>query len=377
MGVAVAINIVTYDTLSHIDNASIGADTLRVLAHMIAAEKKEETSSDTGSGEPKNIIETLVERAITEMVKQLASEMGLSGMLDTSTLDDALTDLIGDIVGSAVDTLLAGTGLEGLVSTDIEAKITSKLAALGTTLTDTLKSQVAEAVLNMVLAKIQETITPGSSAPGSTSFSEQITKLTENIANEVFAEVVDITKLKEFFKSGVAEQLKTKFTQILKDAGKALTTAALDALSGWLDLPIEQEDLGPGYEFVTQAVAGAGASSVGIAGSAAVSVISGSTKAYLSDTTSRAVYPVNVTGALEIDAYARQSLKSVASSAVGDDGMADKNLTAGGSSDTGNGSAAGTAERGHDRRAVRHRLHAERQSHRQRQQVHRRAGRRV
>jgi hypothetical protein len=51
---------------------------------------------------------------------------------------------------------------------------------------------------------------------------------------------------------------------------------------------------------------------------------------------------VNVTGVLEIDAYARQSLKSVASSAVGDDGMADKNLTAGGSSDTGNGSDAGT-----------------------------------
>jgi hypothetical protein len=132
------------------------------------------------------------------------------------------------------------------------------------------------------------------------------------------------------------------FTQILKDAGKALTTAALDALSGWLDLPIIETDLGPGYEFITQAVAGAGASNVGIAGSAAVAVITGNTKAYLSDSTSRTLYPVNVTGVLEIDAYARQSLKSVASSAVGDDGMADKNLTAGGSSDTGDGSSAGT-----------------------------------
>ncbi|MEN6634431.1 MAG: hypothetical protein ABFC56_01110, partial [Clostridiaceae bacterium] len=342
VGVAVAINIVTYDTLAHIDTASIHADSLRVLAHMIAEEKKTETSADTGTGEPKNIIEQLLEEAITSMVKDLASEMGLKDLLDKTTIDETITNLIGDLVGSAVDTLLSGTGLEGLVSTDIEAKITSKLATLGTSLTDALKTQVGEAILNLILKKIQETITPGSTTPGSLTFGEQVNKMVENVANEVFADVVDVTKLKEFFKTGVAEQLKTKFTQILKDAGKALTTAALDALSGWLDLPIEEEDLGPGHEFVTQAVAGAGASSVGIAGSAAISVIVGNTKAYLSDTTSRLLYPVVVAGDLEIDAYARQSLKSTASSSVGDDGMADGNLTAGGSSDTGNGSAAGT-----------------------------------
>lgn len=342
VGVAVAINIVTYDTLAHIDDVSVSADSLHVLSHMIAEEKKEETSADTGTGEPKNIIEKLLEQAITEMVKELADAMGLGGMLEKSTLDEAIVNLIGDLVGSAVDTLLSDTGLEGLVSTDIEAKITSKLATLGTTLTDALKTQVAEAVLNAVLKKIQETITPGSTTPDTLTFGEQVNKMVENITNELFSEVVDVTKLKEFFKSGVAEQLKTKFTQILKDAGKALTTAALDALSGWLDLPIEETDLGPGHEFVTQAVAGAGASEVGIAGSAAIAVIIGNTKAYLSDSTSRTLYPVNVTGVLEIDAYARQSLKSVASSAVGDDGMADKNLTAGGSSDTGDGSSAGT-----------------------------------
>ncbi|HWP21633.1 MAG TPA: hypothetical protein VN417_02730 [Candidatus Cryosericum sp.] len=341
VGVAVAINVVTYDTLAHIDNVSISADSLHVLSHMIAAEKKEETAADTGTGEPKNIIEKLLEQAITEMVKELADAMGLGGMLEKSTLDEAIINLIGDLVGSAVDTLLSGTGLEGLVSTDIEAKITSKLATLGTTLTDTLKTQVAGAILNAVLKKIQETVTPGSTTPETLTFGEQVNKMVENITNELFSEIVDVTKLKEFFKSGVAEQLKTKFTQILKDTGKALTTAALDALSGWLDLPIEETDLGPGHEFITQAVAGAGASEVGIAGSAAIAVIIGNTKAYLSDSTSRTLYPVNVTGVLEIDAYARQCLKSVASSAVGDDGMADKNLTAGGSSDTGDGSSAG------------------------------------
>ncbi|MEN6340037.1 MAG: hypothetical protein ABFD03_07915, partial [Clostridiaceae bacterium] len=342
VGVAIALNIVTYDTLAHIDDAGISANSLSILAHMIAESKKTTTTEST-SGTPKNIVEQLVEQAITAMVRELADAMGLSSLLDTTTLETTLINLIGDVVGSAVNTLLSGTGLEGLVSTDIEAKITTKLATLGVDLTSAVLKQVSAAILSLVLSKVQETITPGSSSPGTLTFGDQVNKMITNIANEVFAEVIDVNKLKEFFKGDVATQLKTKLTQILKDAGKALTTSALDALSGWLDLPIKEENLGPGHEFITQAIAGAGASEVGIAGSAAIAIITGNTKAYLSDVANRSLYPVVVSGDTEIDAYARQSLDSVASSSVGDDGMADKNLTASGSSDAGNGSSAGSS----------------------------------
>ncbi|MDP3446823.1 MAG: hypothetical protein Q8S22_02065, partial [Eubacteriales bacterium] len=340
VGVAVAINIVSYDTLAHIDDAAISADTLRVLARMYEAAKSTTTQAEGSTS--KNIIETLVEQAITEMLHDMADAMGMGDLLEASTLDDALVELIGDIVGTAVNTLLSGTGLEGLVSNDIETKIQSKLATLGVELTDAVKTQVSAAILEIVLAKIKEIVTPGSSTPPTLSFGDVVNRVATNIANEVFDGVVDITKLKEFFKNGVATQLKTKLTQILKDAGKALTTTALDALSGWLDLPIERIDLGPGHEFTTQAVAGAGASNVGIAGSAAVAIITGNTSAYLLGVTNRTQYPVIVSGETEIDAYARQKISTVASSAVGSDGMADKNLTAGGSGDTGDGSSAGS-----------------------------------
>jgi len=342
VGVAVAINIVDYETLAHIDDAAISANSLHVLAHMYEAETTSTSSDEEEDDDPRNIIEKLVEQAITAMIGELADAMGLSDLLDETTLDDTITDLIGDIVGTSVDTLLSGTGLEGLVSTDIEAKITSKLATLGTDLTDAVKQEVTQAVLNLVLAKVQEAVTPGSSSPEPLTFSDQVNKMAANIANEVFADIIDVNKLMAFFKSDVGAQLKTKITQVLKDAGKAITTAALDALSGWLDLPIEETDLGPGNEFTTQAVAGAGASSVGVAGSAAIAIITGNTQAYLGEVADSSQYPLVVAGDTEIDAYARQKLDSVASSAVGSDGMADKNLTAGGSSDTGDGSSAGT-----------------------------------
>lgn len=52
------------------------------------------------------------------------------------------------------------------------------------------------------------------------------------------------------------------------------------------------------HEFVTQAVSGAGASSVGVAGAAAIAVIRGETKAYLAD--GDASVSVDVAGTLTI-----------------------------------------------------------------------------
>lgn len=83
----------------------------------------------------------------------------------------------------------------------------------------------------------------------------------------------------------------------------------------------------PSNVFVTEAVSGAGASNVGVAGSVAIAVINGTTKAYIGDSAN----VITATGDIIINADARQSESTTGSAAVGNDGKADKNLSGGNS----------------------------------------------
>ena len=97
------------------------------------------------------------------------------------------------------------------------------------------------------------------------------------------------------------------------------------------------------HTFVTQAIAGAGASNVGIAGSAAIAVIHGDTAAYVMSANAAwaAAHPMDhdltIAGDVVLNAVSRQDEKTTASSSVGSDGMADQNLSAGSGSDAANG----------------------------------------
>ena len=150
-----------------------------------------------------------------------------------------------------MNTLLSGTGLESLIATDIVQRIENRLANLGTTATEAVKTEVINAVLNMVLSKVQamfagkpmednpytNTLTPGS----------QLDKMATNIANEVFAGIVDVTALKNFFKGDMAETMKANAIDALKGMGKALSTATLDTLSAWLELKAEPSETDGAY----------------------------------------------------------------------------------------------------------------------------------
>ena len=80
-------------------------------------------------------------------------------------------------------------------------------------------------------------------------------------------------------KSGFGEELKKTLKTALEKTGVALTNSALNSLSSWLDAAVVPEDDTPTNKFVTHAIAGAGATDVGIAGSVAIALINGETKA--------------------------------------------------------------------------------------------------
>jgi hypothetical protein len=264
--------------------------------------------------------------------------MGLSSLFGDG-VDAFLTDLLAELAANAANTLLTGTGLEGLISNDIGQKIPDRLgSSLGADAATAIKNAVLNKLLALLAAKVTETFKPANQgAPANTlTPGSALEQAATDIANDLFGEIVNFTKLKTFLKGDIAATLKTNAMTALSQAGKALTTAALDGLSSWLDLKIVEEDTSPMHAFVTEAISGAGASNVGIAGGAAVAVITGTTKAYVSGVESSANDKITVMGETVIKASARQNESTVASSAVTDKGTADTNPNAGANGDTGN-----------------------------------------
>ena len=135
----------------------------------------------------------------------------------------------------------------------------------------------------------------------------------------------NLLKFRELIGSNITEILKTNAKTTLSELGRVLTTAALDGLFTWLDVDVKEIERNPSNVFVTEAVSGAGASNVGVAGSVAIAVINGTTKAYIGDSAN----VITATGDIIINADARQSESTTGSAAVGNDGKADKNLSGG------------------------------------------------
>ena len=110
-----------------------------------------------------------------------------------------------------------------------------------------------------------------------------------------------------------------------KKAAVTLTNTAISKLTSHFDLTLEaEEEKATGHVFTTEAIAGAGARDVGVAGSAAITVLNAATKATLSDSGKA----VTVTGNTEIDASELRSVRNVASAALDAKGKADANKSA-------------------------------------------------
>lgn len=344
VGVAVAINIASYHNIASIGKTTVEASKLTVSATMPADLKKTATTV-ASTGEAINSLDAYVTSGVQALLSQILDAIGLDE--ETSeAVSKELATVVGDLVGTITRELLSGTGLEQLLSTDIVTKIDKRLGELGEVVTESVKTRMIDFVINQVLSQIaghfnlkDQSTTP--TEPGVMTFSSQVKKELQLIASDVFEGIVDVNQFMNFIKGNWQETLKNNALNAVKKSGKVLTTAALDGLSNWLNLKIKASDIGPTHEFVTQAVSGAGASNVGVAGAAAIAVISGETKAYLAD--GDASVPVDVTGTLTIFAKGTQVEDTVASSAVGDDGMPDRNKAAGGDSDVGSGSAGSYA----------------------------------
>ncbi len=176
-----------------------------------------------------------------------------------------------------------------------------------------------------------------------------VEELTDTVENELkdFVSFADETFKSDVFNyqdlidkfagKDLKEYAEKHIREALKKSSVAVTNEMLDKALGKLDVGVEkpeQEDLTDKHVVTTEAVSGAGAKDVGVAGSVAVAVVNMETKA----TVAGGDKDFAVTGLTAVDAQENRRVRTVASSAVDDDGDADANDGAGKSKgkDTGN-----------------------------------------
>ena len=161
-----------------------------------------------------------------------------------------------------------------------------------------------------------------------------INYLTDTFQSKVFnyAAVMDKISNTDF-----ASKAKEMMRGALNASVAKVGNAAIESLVSNLDVQLAPEDVSDKHVIRTEAISGAGAKDVGIAGSVAITVLNANTLAVVSSGST-----LSITGEATVDAREARRVTSVASAALDQNGNADKNKDAGSKAekDTVGGSAA-------------------------------------
>ena len=298
VGVAVAINTVTYTNIAEILRSNITAGELVVRADVLEAEA-EETSED------------LFETIKNDLLK---------------SVDD-----LKSFVDSIMKTVHNG-GLEGFIR--------DKLAALVNTSVEEAEVKGISALILQWVGELIEGNKP--SFPSKEQEDELKTQLVDH-AKKIFPEIKENFSFKKLMNltlgtgglgGSLSDGLKASFGA-MKDKLKGIkdinlkqqaTGAIFSYLAGKLGANEEPEGVGP--KISTSAVSGAGASNVGVAGSLAISVVNGTNKAYVADVADAVNGQMNVQGNITVESLASQEVFTSAGSSVDALGRVDKNKNA-------------------------------------------------
>lgn len=162
-----------------------------------------------------------------------------------------------------------------------------------------------------------------------TVVTENLGHLAGNLSQELTRGLCDAEKLMAFVKGLNGTVVKEKVESALSAAGKALTNAALDTFTELLDVKLQATSREPGHSFTTEAISGASAQKVSVAGSVALAILKGETAAIVAASEENNPKVLAVTQDALIRALGNQYEKTVATAAENSKGEADANMGAG------------------------------------------------
>ena len=299
VGVAAAVNVVTFENKAVLGDSRVTAKKLTISADTLEAAEAETLEEILASlinflanTSENNILVTVLEEQLKEEGTTL-DDLIASKLTEVNTGDDKVTD------AAALET--AKAEVQSILVSEIVARLTGK-KALETA------SELVQAVVDGLLKEVME------------NFLKPQNLLSMLLTGENPA----IQMIKE----------KTAFM------GEVAMAKIKHAANTYLRMKFGSNDEmeGVGHKISTTAISGAGAANVGVAGAAAVTVINGTTEAVIKEhTTVKETSDIQVSEDVRLYARQVQKVYSTATAAADKQGAADKNKN---SSATENGDAA-------------------------------------
>ena len=316
-----------------------------------AVKKAEKLAEDKLTAFAKTAVQPL-----TELLEEVKDTYALSG----SEVEEIFADLPGEFTAQLLKNAagsvktLVGKMKDRVLSSAIDM-VTDRIQGKGWN-TDKLEKMIrddAEKILSSIVEKTLESVLqqlytriPVLNEDNVNTFrelfsrgiEENVTALAQSLKDTFRTEVFDFEKVLVLYEQQDLQKMVTdKLKSAMKAGTVALTNDLLDTLAGELEISIDKpEDLADKHVISTQAISGAGAKDVGVAGSAAIAVISARTEAVIAAGTKE----LTVAKTLAVDAQENRRVTTTASAAVDSDGNADTNKGAGKTDqkDTGSGS---------------------------------------
>ena len=278
---------------------------------------------------------TFVEKMKQEQLPTLTSTLMLSAK-------DGLVDYLKENIGGILSGLFADKDKEkdsdamSKLTDQAGKKVTSAVSdKLRKIISETLGKTVEEVAVTLVTD--EDLLAAGVDMTGilaeavkEDEDSEAVKEASDEAAGKVSEEFAGKVPYKEMLEKLSGQDFKTKITDGLRAAAKqaliTLTGESLNALTEHFDLALEAaENPATGHIIDTQAISGAGAKTVGVAGSVAVTVLNAETNASIAG----GGKSVNVSGGMTVQADELRAVNNIASASADANGDAVANLDAG------------------------------------------------
>jgi uncharacterized membrane protein YgcG len=215
VGVAVAINIVTYENIAYVGDARLTGESLTIKAGIYEEEKKD---------------------LLDEIISQLLAKLNI----DRELVDRLMTELEG---------------------TPLQQYLKGKLEALGLTNIDDIAILLRDVIVGRLQAFLKGTDV-------SDSVEEDLQELVKDTVSKISDGIKDAKVMAEAIKNAASAIInKIKDRQQRQE----IITLSLQAIGALLGSNDELD--GVGHRISTQTISGVGAANVGVAGSVAISVV--------------------------------------------------------------------------------------------------------
>ena len=295
-------------------------------------------------------IQALAEKILSEFGKQLVNKLESAGKKILEEFKEGmikyLKDNAGDIFSGAISNGLtdAGSKIFDEAKKVITESVKKELKSfIGDVITDTLLN----AGVPFLDQQNIDRVTKAFNSLKDAYERESLDKIFSNAADFVTEKVRAVFDYEAMVTKLAKTDFKKTITDGLRNAAKAaqvtLGNELLNAMSNHFGLKITpEEEKATGHVIITQAIAGAGARKVGVAGSVAITVLNGETTAKIADGGK-----ITVSQGMTVNADETRTVKNAASAAANANGDADDNKKeANKGKDVGGGNDAGTRANG-------------------------------